>query len=67
MRKPTSHKQSSGKRDGKTVATAVPDIRPSEFCAVCFLILGKYEKRVQEGDKVAHLHCARWFSEPRAA
>ena len=31
----------------------------SEFCAVCFLTFGSQEKRVFEGDKVAHSRCER--------
>ncbi len=38
----------------------------SQVCSVCFLTFGSSERRVFEGDKVAHLHCARWLSEPKA-
>ena len=67
MRQATSRKQSSRKMVSKTIASAVPVIRPSEFCAVCCLIFGSHESRVSVGDKVAHLRCARRLSKPRAA
>jgi len=55
------------KRASQAIAIAVPDIRASEFCAVCCLIFGSHERRVAVGEKVAHLHCARWLSESRVA
>ena len=67
MRQPTSRKQSSGKIVSEAIASAVPDIRPAEFCTVCRLVFGSYESRVSVGDKVAHPHCARWLSKPRVA
>ena len=67
MRQLTSRKHSSRKIASEKLAIAVPDIRPSEFCAACHLIFGSYERRVFVGDKIAHLHCARSLSKPRAA
>ena len=51
----------------ETIPIAVPDIRASEFCAVCCLIFGSHETRISVGEKVAHPHCARWLSESKVA
>jgi len=67
MRQATSRRQSSRKIVSETIASAVPVIRPSEFCAVCRLVFGSHESRVFVGDKAAHSRCARWLSKPRAA
>jgi len=67
MRQVTSRRHSSRKTVSETIPIAVPDIRPTEFCAVCRLMFGSHEKRVFVGDKVAHPHCARGLSKPRAA
>ena len=67
MKQPTSREQSNRKMASETIASAVPDIRPSEFCAVCCLVFGSHESRVFVGEKVAHSRCARRFVKPRAA
>lgn len=67
MTQPTSRKQSSKTTVSETIASAVPDNAPSGFCALCRLVFGSHESRVFVGGNVAHLHCARRLSGPRAA
>ena len=42
-------------------------LTPSGFCAVCFLVFGSQEKRVVEGDKVAHPRCVERLRKRNAA
>ena len=45
----------------------VPVFGPIDYCAVCRLVFATHESRVLEGDKVAHVRCARRLDKPRAA
>ena len=56
MRPPTFRKQAGKKTRAKN--TALPNIRPSEFCPVCYLMFGCDERRVFLGDKTVHPQCA---------
>ena len=67
MRQPTSRKQSSGKIVSEAIASAVPDIRPAEFCTVCRLVFGSHEGRVFVGDEVAHPRCVGRLRKSEAA
>ena len=52
MRQPTRNE--SG-REGRSKKQ---DLRSSDFCQVCQLTFGSYERRVFLGDKTVHPHCA---------
>ncbi len=40
---------------------------PSEFCALCFVTFGSHEKRVLEGDRLAHPRCVGRLRKRNAA
>lgn len=52
MRQPTPNE--SGREGG----SKKQDLRPSDFCQVCQLTFGSYERRVFLGNKTVHPHCA---------
>lgn len=67
MIRPTSRKPSSRRTVDMPIVSSALESRSSEFCGVCYLILGSHERRVVDGEKVAHLRCARWLTESKAA
>ena len=40
---------------------------PARYCAVCFLTFGSQERRIFEGNKVAHQGCVERLREPNVA